>query len=150
MIALRRRTLLAAVLGGGAVTACTVDGDSADGDAGGTDRASDGGGSGAEAADPSAAVAEATFFLRQTEVPARVHPLVRSGDHLVLTLDLTAEGEAADLEEQELLDGDLPNSVNYAWSDGWSSASGATREFLGVRLVGLAGDQVASTAVGAV
>src|SRR5699024_718730 len=72
-----------------------------------------------------------------------------SGEHLVLTLDLTAEGDAADLEERELLDGDLPNSVNYAWSDGWSSASGATREFLGVRLVDLAGDQVASTAVDA-
>src|SRR5699024_10288707 len=112
------------------------------------DGASDGGGS-AEAADPSTVVAEATFFLRQTEVTARVHPLVRSGEHLVLTLDLTAEGDAADLEERELLDGDLPNSVNYAWSDGWSSASGATREFLGVRLVDLAGDQVASTAVDA-
>ena len=149
MIAPRRRTLLAAVLAGGAVTACTDDGDTADGDAGGTDGASDGGGSGAEAADPSAVVAEATFFLRQTEVTARVHPLVRSGEHLVLTLDLTAEGDAADLEERELLDGDLPNSVNYAWSDGWSSASGATREFLGVRLVDLAGDQVASTAVDA-
>ena len=146
MIALRRRTLLAAVLAGGAATACTDEGA---GD-GGADGASDGGGdSGAEAADPSTVVAEATFFLRQTEVTARVHPLVRSGEHLVLTLDLTAEGDAADLEEQELLDGDLPNSVNYAWSDGWSSASGATREFLGVRLVDLAGDQVASTAVDA-
>ena len=146
MIALRRRTLLAAVLAGGAATACTDEGA---GD-GGADGASDGGGdSGAEAADPSTVVAEATFFLRQTEVTARVHPLVRSGEHLVLTLDLTAEGDAADLEERELLDGDLPNSVNYAWSDGWSSASGATREFLGVRLVDLAGDQVASTAVDA-
>ena len=146
MIALRRRTLLAAVLAGGAATACTDEGA---GD-GGADGASDGGGdSGAEAADPSTVVAEATFFLRQTEVTARVHPLVRSGEHLVLTLDLTAEGDAADLEEQELLDGDLPNSVNYAWSDGWSSASGATREFLGVRLVDLAGDQVASNAVDA-
>src|SRR5699024_9902144 len=131
---------------GGAATACTDEGA---GD-GGADGASDGGGdSGAEAADPSTVVAEATFFLRQTEVTARVHPLVRSGEHLVLTLDLTAEGDAADLEEQELLDGDLPNSVNYAWSDGWSSASGATREFLGVRLVDLAGDQVASNAVDA-
>ena len=146
MIALRRRTLLAAVLAGGAATACTDEGA---GD-GGADGASDGGGdSGAEAADPSTVVAEATFFLRQTEVTARVHPLVRSGEHLVLTLDLTAEGDAADLEERELLDGDLPNSVNYAWSDGWSSASGATREFLGVRLVDLAGDQVASNAVDA-
>ena len=148
MIALRRRTLLAAVLAGGTVTACTDDGDTADGDAGGADGASDGGGS-AEAADPSAVVAEATFFLRQTEVTARVHPLVRSGEHLVLTLDLTAEGEAADLEEQELLDGDLPNAANYAWSDGWGSQSGDMREFLGVRLVDLAGDQVASTAVDA-
>src|SRR5699024_363728 len=152
MIALRRRTLLAAVLAGGTVTACTDDGDTADGDAGGADGASDGGGSAAAAA-PSAVVAGATALPRRTAAPrrraeltARVHPLVRSREHLVLTLDLTAEGEAADLEEQELLDGDLPNAANYAWSDGWGSQSGDMREFLGVRLVDLAGDQVASTA----
>lgn len=148
MTALRRRTLLAAVLAGGTVTACTDRGGGASGnggdasDAGG---ASDGGG----AADASAVVAEAPFFLRHTEVTAHVHPLVRSGEHLVLTVDLTAEGDAAELEEQEFIDGDLPGSVNYAWNDGWGSASGDMRDFLGVRLVDLAGDQVASTAVDA-
>ena len=148
MIALRRRTLLAAVLAGGAVTACTDEGDTSAGDgAGGAEGASDGGG---EAADPSAVVAESSFFLRHTEVTAHVHPLVRSGEHLVLTLDLTAEGDAAELEEQELLDSSLTGEVDSAWSDGWGSASGGdTRDFLGVRLMDLAGDQVASTAVDA-
>ena len=144
MTALRRRTLLAVVLAGGTVTACTEQDDSA---TDGTGGASDGGG---EAADPGAVVAEGSFFLRHTEVAVRVHPIVRSGEHLVLTVDLTAEGDAAEFEDQYVVGGTLTGEVTSAWSDGWGSASGGdTRDFLGVRLVDLAGDQVASTAVDA-
>ena len=144
MTALRRRTLLAVVLAGGTVTACTEQDDSA---TDGTGGASDGGG---EAADPGAVVAESSFFLRHTEVAVRVHPIVRSGEHLVLTVDLTAEGDAAEFEDQYVVGGTLTGEVTSAWSDGWGSASGGdTRDFLGVRLVDLAGDQVASTAVDA-
>ena len=144
MTALRRRTLLAVVLAGGTVTACTEQDDSA---TDGTGGASDGGG---EAADPGAVVAESSFFLRHTEVAVRLHPIVRSGEHLVLTVDLTAEGDAAEFEDQYVVGGTLTGEVTSAWSDGWGSASGGdTRDFLGVRLVDLAGDQVASTAVDA-
>ena len=144
MTALRRRTLLAVVLAGGTVTACTEQDDSA---TDGTGGASDGGG---EAADPGAVVAEGSFFLRHTEVAVRVHPIVRSGEHLVLTVDLTAEGDAAEFEDQYVVGGTLTGEVTSAWSDGWGSASGGdTRDFLGVRLVDLAGYQVASTAVDA-
>ena len=144
MTALRRRTLLAVVLAGGTVTACTEQDDSA---TDGTGGASDGGG---EAADPGAVVAEGSFFLRHTEVAVRVHPIVRSGEHLVLTVDLTAEGDAAEFEDQYVVGGTLTGEATSAWSDGWGSASGGdTRDFLGVRLVDLAGDQVASTAVDA-
>ena len=144
MTALRRRTLLAVVLAGGTVTACTEQDDSA---TDGTGGASDGGG---EAADPGAVVAESSFFLRHTEVAVRLHPIVRSGEHLVLTVDLTAEGDAAEFEDQYVVGGTLTGEATSAWSDGWGSASGGdTRDFLGVRLVDLAGDQVASTAVDA-
>ena len=68
MTALRRRTLLAVVLAGGTVTACTEQDDSA---TDGTGGASDGGG---EGADPGAVVAEGSFFLRHTEVAVRVPP----------------------------------------------------------------------------
>lgn len=144
MTALRRRTLLAVVLAGGTVTACTEQDDSA---TDGTGGASDGGG---EVADPGAVVAEGSFFLRHTEVAVRVPPIVRSGEHLVLTVDLTAEGDAAEFEDQYVVGGTLTGEVTSAWSDGWGSASGGdTRDFLGVRLVDLTGDQVASTAVDA-
>ncbi|QNN82387.1 OmpA family protein [Brachybacterium sp. Z12] len=144
MTALRRRTLLAVLLAGGTMTACTEQDDSA---TDGTGGASDGGG---EAADPGAVVAESSFFLRHTEVAVRLHPIVRSGEHLVLTVDLTAEGDAAEFEDQYVVGGTLTGEATSAWSDGWGSASGGdTRDFLGVRLVDLAGDQVASTAVDA-
>ena len=148
MTAPRRRTVLAALLAGGAVTSCTGrDGPASGGDGQDAGGASDGGG---EAADPSTAIAESSFTVLHTEVTVGVRPLVRSGEHLVLTLDLAAEGAAEELEEQELLGGRFARRVRDGWSDGWGSARGGDlRDFLGVRLVDLAGDQVASTAVDA-
>ena len=146
MALLRRRTMLSALLAGGAVTACT-DRDEADpAQGGGGSSGSDGGGA-AATADPGAAVATTTFMLASTEVTVGVRPLVRSGDSLVLTLDLSADAGASDAEEQDALVAGLAAGAAEGWGDGWGSSSGDTRDCFGVRLLDLAGDRVASTAV---
>ena len=148
MALLRRRTMLSALLAGGVVTACT-DRDEADpAQEGDGSSGSDGGGGGADAtADPSGAVASSTFMLGRTEVTVGVRPLVRSGESLVLTLDLSADQGASDAEEQDALAAGLASGATDRWGDGWGSSSGDTRDCFGVRLLDLAGDRVASTAL---
>ncbi len=88
-----------------------------------------------------------TYMLARTEVTVGARPLVRSGENLVLTLDLSAEATGSDLEEQDALSRGLAAGASAQWDDGWGSASGDTRDYLGVRLLDLEGDMVASTAV---
>lgn len=146
MTSLRRRTILTALLAGGAMTACTDQGEDR------TPDASDGGGGDtkADTPDPGTAVATAELILLHTEVTVGVHPLVRNGEHLVMTLDLSAEAGSSDDDGGAPHDGaELVELTAQQWADGWGSHSGDSRHYLGVRLLDLAEDQVASTAVDA-
>ena len=135
------------------MSACTDRGDTSAGehDDAGAPAESDGGAGGATtaSADPGTAVVTSTYMLARTEVTVGARPLVRSGENLVLTLDLSAEATGSDLEEQDALSRGLAAGASAQWDDGWGSASGDTRDYLGVRLLDLEGDMVASTAVDA-
>ena len=149
----RRRTILTAFLAGGLVTACTDQSGAPQGADGASSRAggasSGGDDAGAGAADPGTAVVTSTFMLAQTKATVGARPLVRVGENLVLTLDLSTEATASDVEDQEALSPGLAAGAAGQWGDGWGSASGDTRDYFGVRLVDLENDMVASTAVDA-
>lgn len=140
--------MLCALLAGGAVTACTDRDGAAPTEGGDGSSGSDGGGGeAAGTADPGSTAATSTFVLARTEVTAGVRPLVRSGESLVLTLDLSADAAASDAEEQDALNAGLAAGAANRWGDGWGSSSGDTRDCFGVRLLDLEEDRVASTAV---
>lgn len=141
--------MLTALLAAGTVSACTNRDDAPAGGQAGDGTQSDGGAgdTATAAADPGRALVTSTFMLARTEVTVGVRPLVRSGENLVLTLDLHAEGAASALEQQDALGRGLADGASAQWGDGWGSASGDTRDCFGVRLLDLAGDRVASTAV---
>lgn len=128
---IHRRTFITVVLAGSFLTACTQTDDSApernDSDS---------------SPDPDKAVATASFYRGGTEVTIEFRPIVRTGEHLVLTMDLSAKGTPEDMERD--LDGGLNSAAGFHWADGWGNDP---REFLGIRLVDLAGDTVASTAM---
>src|SRR5699024_8389661 len=142
-----------ACLAGGLVTACTDQSGAPQGADGASSRAGgDGSGgddAGAGAADPGTAVVTSTFMLAQTKVTVGARPLVRVGENLVLTLDVSTQATACDVEDQEALSSGLAAGAATQWGDGWGSASGATRDYCGVRLVDRENDMGASTAVDA-
>jgi OmpA-OmpF porin, OOP family len=145
---IRRRTLVASVLGLAALTACTGDGgDGSNGSSGASDgeggaaAASDGGGAETSAATlfPDA-VATATMPWGQSELTVGVRPIVRHQERLVLTLDLHLEGPDEDVPD------DLAENAAWAWRS-TNVPDGLANEMRGVRLVDLEGDMIASPAL---
>lgn len=139
---IRRRTLVTSALGMAALTACTsTPGTSADGSGSGP-AASDGGGAGGDTPaeesspppDPSTAFTTVSLFWGRSEVTVGVRPLVRTGEHLVLTLDLSTEDPHGDVGD------DLITNFDFVWG-------GASGDWRGIRLLDLDGDIIAPPAV---
>lgn len=135
----RRRTLLTSLLGVAALTACTSGSEDADDPAAG-DRGSDtadpaAASDGGESAPPDPAEAFTTVAVPwgRAEVTVGIRPLVRRDDHLVLTLDLSADDPHGDVAE------DLITNFGYVW--------GSDGRWRGIRLLDLSADLVATPAV---
>lgn len=124
---------MASALGLVALTACTRD-DEVSPSSGSDPASSDGGGAPAPSPDPSVAIATTSVPWGRATVTVGVRPLVRRGDHLVLTLDVRAEDPEGDVTE------DLVNHLGHVWG---ASRGGPWR---GIRLLDLAGDTVAGPA----
>lgn len=129
-----RRTLIGGLLAAPMLAACDGDGPSGDGAPGGEGRgtsdggASDGGTAAQAPPKPSVAV-----FAGPVEVDVAVVSVVRSGEHLVLTLELSAEDPESQLEYGPV----------YALDQLVANDQIGARAFDGIRLLDLAGDRVA-------
>lgn len=134
---LRRRTLGASLVGMASLSACTP---GSDGDSPATSGASDDGAAGdGSPAGVADAFASLDLAWGQSTVTVGVRPLQRVGHHLVLTLDVQATDATGDLTE------DMVRELGYFW--GGSTVDDLARPFLGVRLLDLSGDRVASPAM---
>ncbi|GAA1287182.1 OmpA family protein [Brachybacterium alimentarium] len=132
---MRRRTLVGGMLAATMLVACDDDGP--DGSRGGSGASDDGGASGAGAdAPPRTSV---PVLYGPVEIDVAIVSVARSGEHLVLTLELTADDPDGDLGSgpvdtlQQLVSGDY----------------GQARAFDGLRLLDLDGDRVAVIAMDA-
>lgn len=139
---LPRRALLISACLGPALVACTSgkdEGDAQPATAPSDDspQPSDGGSGNMSGADGAAVTAELRWS--RASVVVGVQPLVRSSSCLVLTMDVRVDDPDGELEHE------MVRELEHFW--GGSTVEDLERPWLGVRLLDLAGDMVASPAM---
>lgn len=138
--ALPRRTFVTSLLGAATLSACTSGSDDADDPAASPSvPPATGAPEDVSVIDMPEAVATTILAWGQSSLTIGVRPLVRVGDHLVLTLDVHAVGATGDLAD------DMARELGHFW--GGSTVEDLARPYLGVRLIDLSGDRVASPAL---
>ena len=140
---MRRRTLVGGMFAATMIAACDAadgpdgaQGGSGEGGASDDGGASDGGGPGGAGASPRMSV---PVIYGPVEIDVAVVSVVRSGEHLVLTLELTADDPDDDLDSGPVSKLDQLSANDYSQS----------RAFDGLRLLDLAGDRAAVIAMDA-